>query len=1120
MTEEEKRDLAEIIEESFINALRGVGAGGGGISKSGSYVNKMGARGDSLRDIFDSRYTKREAEVSKKDLEDILRRVSSEGHKEGFSFSEAEKNILEENGFETSDEALKNLQSDTEGLEKKIKSLNQTEKDCNFGSRLIGYHNIFKKIGSALRGIDQAVMGFVEPWAKADAAASKYAKTIGATKAGLESLRSTTIDNVVHSKIGIDFNVSTDELIQAQQNYVQGVGRSLRIDNDAQVALAAMHSVMGGKENELAVAFENFGIGLEKTGEHAGKMFDEAARSGISFEKYTDNVAKNIRIAQNYTFRNGINGLESMAKKAVALRMDMSQVASLADKVSSVEGSIDVASKLQVLGGQFASFADPLGMMSEGLLDMEGLMDRVTNMIGGLGNFDKVTGQVKVSAFNKQRIKAAAQAMGMDYGQLMESVNAQAKRNAIENEINRSSAAGLNEEMKELLKNSATFNKEGKAGVSINGEFRTLDQLTNEDYDTLVKETQSESADIKDIAKNVRSLYEIRSGFKKQREATQAKFVEKLGIGDGLKYITNALGHIQALMWVIVAWNAASTLMSSYSNIRSIFSMFGRKGAGRGFGNAIGKMFGGGGATAGGAKGFRGFANRISTRYTGRFAGKATGEVAAHGVTRGATSAGLRQGALRANEGLANLGAKLSTRGGLTGKAGNAMFNAAVKNEAKLTAKVATKTGVKAGVNAGVKAGVSAGAQAGIQTGARVGIQGAAGAVGAGVGIAGMLGNMYTDKKVASGEWEKGGTKHATGKVVSSAAEGAGWGIFGATLASTIATAAGSGSAVGPWGTVIGAVVGLVAGSIVGAVKVAKARREVVLDKQLEELGIQRKGDYGARSLKLIDKGLQTGEISDRMRKKLLRNGDSAILKQIQAKKAELEEQEEAKKDREAERQAKINGGEGKVSGKINKATFKVSKAYFGGQAFGEKGIDTGSDFGNVLVNGLVSSLNPLGMLSNSIQVPVPNLQIANPQNIAPIRETGRDPELEKLIQESKKKKEEEERIRIQEEAARKQAAENNNAQKEVQQQTAVPQEINGQIEIKFSGEIKLVGSNGKNIDITNDLLNDKEFRKQIENLVKANIKQNVGSGDFVQTFNKYNTFQTLPTKSAMSVTK
>lgn len=1112
MTEEEKRDLAEIIEESFINALRGVGAGGGGISKSGSYVNKMGARGDSLRDIFDSRHTRREAGASKKDLEDILRRVSSEGHKEGFSFSEAEKSILEENGFETSDEALKNLQSDTEGLEKRIKNLNQTEKDCNFGSRLIGYHNIFKKIGSALRGIDQAVMGFVEPWAKADAAASKYAKTIGATKAGLESLRSTTIDNVVHSKIGIDFNVSTEELIQAQQNYVQGVGRSLRIDNDAQVALAAMHSVMGGKENELAVAFENFGIGLEKTGEHAGKMFDEAARSGISFEKYTDNVAKNIKIAQNYTFRNGINGLESMAKKAAALRMDMSQVASLADKVSSVEGSIDVASKLQVLGGQFASFADPLGMMSEGLLDMEGLMDRVTNMIGGLGNFDRVTGQVRVSAFNKQRIKAAAQAMGMDYGQLMESVNAQAKRNAIENEINRSSAAGLNEEMKELLKNSATFNKEGKAGVSINGEFRTLDQLTNEDYDTLVKETQSESADIKDIAKNVRSLYEIRSGFKKQREATQAKFVEKLGIGDGLKKITNALGHIQALMWVIVAWNAASTLMSSYSNIRSIFSMFGRKGGGRGFGNAIGKMFGGGGASAGGAKGFRGFANKISTRFTGKFAGKATGEVAAHGATRGATSAGLRQGALRANEGLANLGAKLSTRGGLTGKAGNAMFNAAVKNEAKLV----TKTATKASVNAGVKAGVSAGTQAGIQTGARVGIQGAAGAAGAGVGIAGMLGNMYTDKKVASGEWEKGGTKHATGKVVSSAAEGAGWGIFGASLASTIAGAAGAGSAVGPWGTVIGAVVGLVAGSIVGAVKVAKARREVVLDKQLEEMGIQRKGDYGARSLKLIDKGLQTGEISDRMRKKLLRNGDSAILKQIQSKKAELEEQEEQKKDREAERQAKINGGGGKVGGKINKATFKVTTAYFGGRAFGEKGIDTGSDFGNVLVNGLVSSLNPLGTLSKSIQVPVPNLQIANPQNIAPIMETGRDPEIEKLIQESKKKKEEEERIRIQEEAARKQAAENNNAQKEVQPQNNVPQEINGQIEIKFSGEIKLVGANGKAADITKDLLDNKEFKKQIEKIISDNMK----SGEFVSQFNKYNTFQTLPTKSAMSVTK
>ena len=74
-------------------------------------------------------------------------------------------------------------------------------------------------------------------------------------------------------------------------------------------------------------------------------MFSDASKQGLSFEKYSDNVAKNIKIAQNYTFKNGLKGLESMAKKATAMKMDMQQVAALADKVSTVEGAIDVSAQ-------------------------------------------------------------------------------------------------------------------------------------------------------------------------------------------------------------------------------------------------------------------------------------------------------------------------------------------------------------------------------------------------------------------------------------------------------------------------------------------------------------------------------------------------------------------------------------------------------------------------------------------------------------------------------------------------------------------------------------------------------------------------------------------------------
>ena len=74
---------------------------------------------------------------------------------------------------------------------------------------------------SSLKSMYGELNHILEPWAKADKAASKYAKTLAMTEQGMKNLRKNTIDNVVNSHIGINYNISTDELIEAQQKYVQ-----------------------------------------------------------------------------------------------------------------------------------------------------------------------------------------------------------------------------------------------------------------------------------------------------------------------------------------------------------------------------------------------------------------------------------------------------------------------------------------------------------------------------------------------------------------------------------------------------------------------------------------------------------------------------------------------------------------------------------------------------------------------------------------------------------------------------------------------------------------------------------------------------------------------------------
>lgn len=731
-----------------------------------------------------------------------------------------------------------------------------------------------KNLIDGLEGMYRVLEKFNDPWAKASHAASQYAKSVGLAKKGMDALRKSTIDNMVKSHIGINYNVSTDELLKLQENYTKAVGRNVRLSNADQENMAAMRAIIGeGKTTEFASQFENFGLSMSSTAEHMGKMFADASKAGISFEKYSDNVKQNISIAQNYTFKDGLKGLESMAKKATAIKMDMQMVANLAQKVSTVEGAIDVGAKLQVLGGPFAQAADPLGMLNEGLNDIEGLQDRVTRMIGQLGSFDKSTGEVKVSAFNKRRVAAAAEAMGMDYGKLMESVNANARRGEVEKQLSASaSASKLDDNMKELIKNNAEF-KEGKAGVSINGEWKSIDELGNGDYEALVAETQDQAADVKDIAKNLRSLVDKRQGVIKQRDANQAQLSEKLKIGELEGKLIDVIGQSNFLLktWITIALanniiNGIRGLAQTVDGAKDIFN-FGKSIFSRGK-----NLFSRGGKT-----GFK-----IIGRRIGR------------GVTKGwqnIVGRTMQPSANMATNAASNVASRAAT-GTATRTAANAATRGAANAGAKASANVMGRGISRAGTRGAIKFLGKGGAKM---------IGKAAGP------LAGVVGGAFT----AFDEFGKE-NNHSTGRKV------------GATVGSTIGGIAGAAAL--SWipviGPIIGGAVGSWLGKTIGSGFANDKRRAKFKDKY--GLGESLKGDYSVKEIKEINKARVTGKISKKLMDKLADRGDTEMFKQI------IEVQKVNKKEN-----AENNGArKGRISKNIRTAYFNIGTSYFEGELF------------------------------------------------------------------------------------------------------------------------------------------------------------------------------------------
>ena len=459
------------------------------------------------------------------------------------------------------------------------------EKSEEWANRTKAIRKGISEISDGIKKIGDGITKALGPWTKMSQAAADYAKNIGLSGRGMDQFRKATINAVANRGIGAKYNTSVEELMKLQQGYTNKTGRQIQFSNANYETIAATSKILGEEgATEMLARFENFGLSVEDAGKRVGKMFSTASKSGLSLDKLSKNIRENLNLAQKYTFRNGTRGLESMAKKATELNLNMSQAAAFAERVNTVEGAIKTGAQLQVLGGPFAQMADPIGMLYEGLNDLEGLQDRMTQMFGNLGSFNKQTGEVELSAFNKVRIREAAKAMGVDENNIFEAINSSARRNEIANQLG--NRTDISKETMELIKNVGTI-QNGVAGVNINGEFVEAAKITNKDAKALQEISRSESDDVKDIAVRLRGWDDAVQGFKKQKDAVHGQLVETSNIGKGAQKIVQDVADMKGILIAIAGATIAGGVIGAVGGIGGIAK--GVSHVGMGIPNLIGR---------------------------------------------------------------------------------------------------------------------------------------------------------------------------------------------------------------------------------------------------------------------------------------------------------------------------------------------------------------------------------------------------------------------------------------------------------------------------------------------------------------------------------------------------
>ena len=391
-----------------------------------------------------------------------------------------------------------------------------------------------KGIGEIKSGLTQAYGALkdgLEPWAKANQEAMTYAKTIGMSKNTAKAFLDSTVTWAADNDIGRLFNKSTDELIKLQTKYSDVLGRNVLLSGEQTKDMLALEAILGEDTmTDLTNNLENFGLGVSDTADFVHKTMSEATKYGISASKLTKTIRENIKMAQNYTFKNGLEGLSSMAKKAIELKTDLSLVNSFLEKTSTVEGAITTGANLQVLGGTYAMGSDPLSMMYESLNDMEGLFDRAVSMAKGKVFFNQATGNFDMGAQDRYMMKQAATVMGIDPSKMIDVAFRQASLGKIENAINLNKNIGVanDEDMVRLIKNTATF-KNGEAFVNIDGKDTNVKDLTKEDKSKLEALSRNDTENLQAMAIDLRSINEKMGGLGKEMNNEQASIVAPIG---------------------------------------------------------------------------------------------------------------------------------------------------------------------------------------------------------------------------------------------------------------------------------------------------------------------------------------------------------------------------------------------------------------------------------------------------------------------------------------------------------------------------------------------------------------------------------------------------------------
>lgn len=312
-------------------------------------------------------------------------------------------------------------------------------------------------------------------------------------------------------------NISPEKGLQVvteqYQGFINTLGRYREFASQDFVRLAEINKAFDVSGAEMFANFNMIGVSIEQTHENLKNVAVEAADMGLNMANVVKNINENFNMINKFSFRRGRLGLMEMAKYAERTKISMKSAANLADKIweDGIEGSIDMAAQLQVLGGEFSQFGDAFQLQYLARNEPEEFQKNLAKIAQSYATFDREMGEYKIDPLGMDTLRKGAQILGLDFDELARSGKMMKKELDVSRMLDVSLKGANFDEIVSKVAGAAEFDKAmNDFVVSIDGSKELVRNLTREQINQLdVVSPKGEEDVFKDLIRSNRDLGEI-----------------------------------------------------------------------------------------------------------------------------------------------------------------------------------------------------------------------------------------------------------------------------------------------------------------------------------------------------------------------------------------------------------------------------------------------------------------------------------------------------------------------------------------------------------------------------------------------------------------------------------